>query len=454
MARCKTNKVKRDKWQNIAEEYCRQMNIPLIDHTKLARRWWRIVAVAQKKRSNAEKFASATGDAPYATLDQDNELVLSAAEADADLTSTDTWIQDYISENLDKAKTNEKHHIKAGLLLDMERELKEIIKMEENDMPITHQSKKPSSLTLKEKERKRLIADNLGRRIDKEQLECDEVQSSTKVLGNNDQEPKDNRNRRICDLRKCPYCDRKFTKNSVYFQTHLKQVHFSGAFNCKVCGFTAEFARDLVKHMNENCKNHDQLTKCPNCRQKIFFEEIEGHFKECVGKSHSKRKKIMIEAIKARTVCPLCGKNVTVGSLPTHMQLHKREQRLKEGESMTSLDYFCEKCGMKFKWPRSLLWHMKNMHSEKPIPCPDCDLEFATIGQMTYHQAKHHKPKLQCQHCDYKAHNKQALNYHTAKHFDPTFKCNQCGNMYPTQGSLRWHVKLKHEGYVAKGTKA
>ena len=109
---------------------------------------------------------------------------------------------------------------------------------------------------------------------------------------------------------------------------------------------------------------------------------------------------------------------------------------------------------MKFINPRSLWWHMKNMHSEKPIPCPDCDLEFATIGQMTYHQAKHHKPKLQCQHCDYKAHNKQALNYHTAKHFDPTFKCNQCGNMYPTQGSLRWHVKLKHEGYVAKGTKA
>ena len=87
--KCKSNQVKRDKWKKIAEKYSQEKNIPLIDHKTLARKWSRMVTAAQKKRSNAKKDARATGGGPSTVrLDTDNELILSAAEANADLPST------------------------------------------------------------------------------------------------------------------------------------------------------------------------------------------------------------------------------------------------------------------------------------------------------------------------------------------------------------------------------
>ena len=81
--RCKTNQVKRDKWKKIAQEYCTEKNIALIDHKKLSRKWARLVRAAQKKRSKA------TGEGPSnVKLEQENELVLSASEANAVLPST------------------------------------------------------------------------------------------------------------------------------------------------------------------------------------------------------------------------------------------------------------------------------------------------------------------------------------------------------------------------------
>ena len=87
--KCKTNRAKRDRWVKLAEKYCREKNIDLIDHTKLQRKWGRLVKAAQKKKSKAKKDARATGGgAPSSVrLDQENELVLWAAEANADMTS-------------------------------------------------------------------------------------------------------------------------------------------------------------------------------------------------------------------------------------------------------------------------------------------------------------------------------------------------------------------------------
>ena len=62
--KCKTNQVKRDKWKKIAEEYCKEKNIELIDHKLLSRKWARLVKAAQKKRSKAKKDAKATGGGP------------------------------------------------------------------------------------------------------------------------------------------------------------------------------------------------------------------------------------------------------------------------------------------------------------------------------------------------------------------------------------------------------
>ena len=81
ISKCKTNQVKRDKWKKIAEDYCKVKGIALIEHKKLSRKWARLL----KKRSRGQKDSRVTSGGPSNVgQDQENELVLSAAEAKAE----------------------------------------------------------------------------------------------------------------------------------------------------------------------------------------------------------------------------------------------------------------------------------------------------------------------------------------------------------------------------------
>ena len=81
ISKCKTNQVRRDKWKKIAEDYCKAKGIALIDHKKLSRKWARLL----KKRSRGQKDSRVTrGGSSNVGQDQENELVLSAAEAKAE----------------------------------------------------------------------------------------------------------------------------------------------------------------------------------------------------------------------------------------------------------------------------------------------------------------------------------------------------------------------------------
>ena len=244
-------------------------------------------------------------------------------------------------------------------------------------------------------------------------------------------------------IKKCPFCTKTFSvySSDTGFQKHLKNVHFYGVFKCRVCGFRAKFAADLIKHMNENCKADDSLASCPNCKQDISFQEIQVHYEDCVGKAHREHNKKCQE----KKTCPTCGKTIRSTGMSTHMRIHMREQGLNEEEAKTTLYYYCEKCGKKCPGKGSLKRHMIDMHIRDPIPCPKCDKKFPAYGQMMKHQAKEHKPQLQCEHCEYQTYCISLLNLHKVKHFEPTFKCSHCDKMLKTQKSLEAHER-EHTG--------
>ena len=249
---------------------------------------------------------------------------------------------------------------------------------------------------------------------------------------------------------KCHFCNKTFSAYSGFlsygFQRHLKRVHFYGAFKCRVCGFRANFAADLIKHVDQSCKAIDTLASCPNCRQDVSFQEIQVHYEDCVGKAHREHRKRSNAINNIPAICPTCGK--TIGSkknMSTHMRVHMREQGLNDEEAKTTLYCYCEKCGKKFPGKIALRYHKMNMHNLDPIPCPKCDKKFASHGLMKKHHNKEHKPQLQCEHCEYQTYNLVIMNRHKIKHFEPTFKCSHCDKMLKTQKSLEAHER-EHTG--------
>ena len=122
ISKCKTNQVKRDKWKKIAEDYCKAKGIALIDHKKLSRKWARLL----KKTSRGQKDSRVTsGGSSNVGQHQENELVLSAAEAKAEPyteanrehTEVDSMFQDEEeSQSLVHATYKTDHDIQISLL--------------------------------------------------------------------------------------------------------------------------------------------------------------------------------------------------------------------------------------------------------------------------------------------------------------------------------------------------
>ena len=240
-------------------------------------------------------------------------------------------------------------------------------------------------------------------------------------------------------IKKCPYCSKTFTQKSSGLARHLKVKHFCGNFKCQVCGFGAKFATDLIKHMNENCHNHDPLALCPNCKKKVAFQDIQAHYEDCITRGY---KEIIAKSTgKGPQICPKCGKtSSSKAGLRIHLQIHKREQGL-GGEPIG----YCEKCGKKFISKQGLKFHLKNSHTKDPVACSSCDQKFASLWLMRSHRLKEHNPTLQCEYCEYTTHNRTSLKLHQRKHFDPTFKCSHCGKMFKHQQSLETHER-EHTG--------
>ena len=107
---------------------------------------------------------------------------------------------------------------------------------------------------------------------------------------------------------KCPWCvsigGRPFKKGQG-IALHKKKVHYWGEFICGQCPFKADFAKELVEHMQS--EKHLNSVPCPNCKWKTPMLEIEPHYENCV-------KVIMVN-------CEVCSyQNMTYNSVLRHMK--------------------------------------------------------------------------------------------------------------------------------------
>ena len=83
------NSIKKKKWQEMTVKYCKEKNLPLMDHKILSRKWSKSLTRFRGIKSTGGSSSSA----PH--LNPLSEIVLTAAEANADLSSDFDCEPDY-----------------------------------------------------------------------------------------------------------------------------------------------------------------------------------------------------------------------------------------------------------------------------------------------------------------------------------------------------------------------
>ena len=83
---------------------------------------------------------------------------------------------------------------------------------------------------------------------------------------------------------KCPWCEMYFPLGSRTFETHKKREHLWGDFKCSDCEFRANFASDLIQHVNREGHDEGQKATCPRCQRMFALSDIEDHFADCTAR--------------------------------------------------------------------------------------------------------------------------------------------------------------------------
>ena len=127
MNKIKRTDIKKKKWQGIAVKYCEEKNLPLIPHKTLMHKWSKSVTTAQRMRSKRVKSSRATGGGPSSAppLNPLSELVLSAAEANADIDCQYDCEPSYVE--LDRPQENDENDQEIGPI-QVSEELENLIK--------------------------------------------------------------------------------------------------------------------------------------------------------------------------------------------------------------------------------------------------------------------------------------------------------------------------------------
>ena len=150
---------------------------------------------------------------------------------------------------------------------------------------------------------------------------------------------------------KCPWCDKVFAKVSGTFAQHRKTEHFWGVFRCPSCKYRANFAKDLIQHMEKKDHVDNPLTGCPKCKSEFPLLEIGEHFKEC--------------ALRKNIKCQWCPK--VFQGMSGGLDMHRKKKHFWG-------IFKCQECKVILNFAKELVDHMKHSgHNKEPFAnCPKC----------------------------------------------------------------------------------
>ena len=276
---------------------------------------------------------------------------------------------------------------------------------------------------------------------------------------------------------KCPWCDQMFSKGSGTFSTHRRTKHFWGLFKCPSCNFKANFAKDLISHMERDGHIENPPVGCPKCKSDFPLMEIESHYNECalmmnvkcqwcpkvfLGMSggldtHKKKKHFwgifkcphpqckailnfaeeLVEHMKQNehdsdpfAKCPKCKGMQPMDELAPHYKACVSADKSNKGKkdepdgSEGKLGKWHRRCPFCQEVHTDMQWHKKRKHFFGVFHCPKCLMKASFAKELVDHmQETGHieEPHLTCPQCKEKFHMME-LGPHYEVCVEQTFK--------------------------------
>lgn len=131
-----------------------------------------------------------------------------------------------------------------------------------------------------------------------------------------------------------------------------------------------------------------------------------------------------------------------------HFKKHHPAEDYKKG-----ITFYCQWCECTTKLKHSLSNHQMYKHSAKEYPCNLCEKKFTFMSDVRKHQKiKHLKREYVCQKCGREYATEGRMKNHIKMSHDETKHsgtCHICGHVSPSDDSLAYHYKQKHESIPA-----
>ena len=224
-------------------------------------------------------------------------------------------------------------------------------------------------------------------------------------------------------------------------ENHMKTEHCWGVFKCQQCDFKADFANDLMEHI-QRTEQHAEEIQCPQCKDKLPMSKVQSHYEGCVSKI----------SLKCGACPKVFRKNQFEGYL-THKKkqhfwgefrcpegdfksefAHDLMRHIQEVEHMKDLLVNCPDCSKDVQWPQ-IESHYKSCVTTG-MKCPWCTKKFSGMGgTFNEHRKRVHLwGVFRCPECQYKAHfakdlvEHMLLEEHTR---DQLIFCYQCKSKHP-----------------------
>lgn len=214
--------------------------------------------------------------------------------------------------------------------------------------------------------------------------------------------------------------------NTVTVPSTTKQfVDISAVFKkskCNVCGVVCPTEESLARHKKNHIENRP--FECKICGKTYGFQkDLRRHVK----KSHGDSKPY---------ICKECGRGFT------DSETFRAHERLHTGE----MPYKCTYCPKVFRSSKSLILHTRTHTGERPYKCDFCDKRFAKTSHRKSHLKVHtHEKPYKCEICGKEFGWDKSFVRHKLTHTGvKPYTCQTCGKSFTQSGTLNTHMKTFH----------
>ena len=264
--------------------------------------------------------------------------------------------------------------------------------------------------------------------------------------------------REVAPKEKCPWCEEYFVQGSKTLEFHKKREHLWGDFKCADCDFQANFAKNLIEHVERETHDDKQKVTCPRCQRRFMLNDIESHSGDCTTRETFFK-------------CPWCPSMFTCDPKINWRNRFTRSSGPFFVHKKTVHfwgTFRCPECEFEANFAQELVDHMQHEGhvSEPSVSCPQCEQEFpfpelsshyeACVQSLTKSNPKPTSTRTsfygtvfpkKCDFCDYIASSYGGYHQHcTRKHFKGKFKCLKCKFVAHFAKDLVAHMETDGQG--------